>query len=139
MGDDSKKSVFNAGVAFAERIDGLRRAINTSKYNPIAYNQEVGKFNYEIMLASADILLDESWGKLTPKEREEGDKYSKILNKMLKLNPIIVGNNREPKIDKDKLDKFMELFTLYERKIRIYYEAHDIDSPNKEQEDDDEL
>lgn len=140
MSEDNRKSIFNAGVALAERIDGLRRAINAAKYNPTAFNPEVGKFNFEIMVTSADNLLDEAWGKLTDKERLEGDKYSKLINQQLLVKPIIIGiGSKDPKINKDNLQKFLVLFTLYERRIRVYYEEHDLDSPNKEYDSDTEL
>jgi len=140
MSDDNKKSVFNSGVAMAERNDGLRRAIQMGRYSPTAFNMEVGKFNFEIMVTSVDNLFNSAWGKLTPNERKEGDRYSKLINKLLLLKPIITGiGSKEPKINRDNLHKFLELFTLYERKINEYYEAHDLDSPNKEFDSDSEL
>ena len=33
MDEERKKSIFNAGVAQAERIDSLQRALNSARFN----------------------------------------------------------------------------------------------------------
>jgi len=140
MSEESKKSIFNGGVALAERTDQLWRTINATRYNPTNYDYEAGRFNYEIMLTTADIILRQAWGKLTDTERKEGDRYSKILNDFILKKPIVTFNNKQMlKINSQNLLTFLKLFDAYEKKLKIYYEEHDLDSPNKDSEDDDEL
>jgi len=136
MGDDSKKSVFNAGVAQAERIDSLQRALNSARFNPIAQNPEVGKFNYEIMASACDGLFYEAWGKLTDTEKEEGQRIKTIIHSFIEHRAIISRVNGEMVINKRNLSEFMVLIDLYEKKNKEYLDEHNLNSPSHEDDDD---
>lgn len=141
MGHDenNKLSIFNAGVSLAQRIDELQRAINAAKYNPVSFNPEVSKFNYEIMLTSNDLLFNCAWSKLKSIERERGEKLRKIVHKLVELNPIVTQHQNDIKVNRTNLKKFLDLFLVYERAVLEFLEAHDLQSPNKDTDGDDEL
>jgi len=135
MEDYGKKSVFNAGVAQTERIDNLQKAINYARFNPTFYNMDIGKFNYEILVASNDGLLAEVWSKLSTKERIVGERIRKAVTEYLEQNKIIYYHNGEQKINLSNLKRFNELIILYERYNKDFLDVHNLNSPNM---DDDE-
>lgn len=140
MGEEGKKSYFNAGMAQADRVDMLQRILNDARFNIMMINPIYGRFNYEVMVTSCDGLLKECWGKLSDKEKAEGLRIKNLISSYLNSNPIVIGNgNGESKVNNNNLKVFQKFFELYENKMRDFLEAHDMNSPNKEEEDDDEL
>ena len=136
MDEDSKRSRFNAGVAQAERIDALQRAINIARFNPLMINPETQTYNYQITLQSNNGLLSEAWAKLTEKEKLEADKIFRLANEFEKTFPIInVNNNGTVTINKQNFEKYKYILNQYERKNKIYLDEHSLNSPNM---DDDE-
>jgi hypothetical protein len=133
--DTGGTSVFNAGILMTERIDSLQRAINAARFNPLAQNVEVGRFNYEIMVCANDGLLNECWSKLNAKEKVQGDRIRKIVITFLELNPIIVNANGETKVNRLNYKKFMELIDIYEKTNKIFLDAHRLNSPNVDDDD----
>ena len=99
MSEEGSKSFFNAGMAMAERIDGLQRAINAARFNPLALNGELQKYNYEIMCSSCDGLLKECWGKLTPTEKTEARKIKEATEGFLQYFPVIMKRKDDIKIN----------------------------------------
>lgn len=136
--EENKKSRFNAGVAHAERIDSLQRSINAAKFNPILRNMDTGTFNYEVMLVSADCLVAEGWGKFSDPERVM---ITRINNTIKSMNeyfpPVSVDKNGYTKINKDNYKKLLDLFEMYERKIKELYDLHDLNSPSMGDDDGD--
>ena len=128
--EENKQSKFNPGVALAERIDNLQKAINASRFNPLARNEEVGRYNYEIMISSLDGLFNEAWGKLKPDEKVLGERIQLLIKEFLKMNPIIVFNNNQLRINKKNYESFLDILNLYERTIKEFLEAHALSSPN---------
>lgn len=136
--ENSKKSVFNAGVAMTERIDGLQIAINSARFNLLAKNMEIGKFNYEIIIAANDGLLQEVWSKLSEKEKDMARKIQTVVHDYVEMNPLIINANGKVKIHKENLKKFVEISDFYERTIKDFLEEHNLNAPSKEEEDEDE-
>lgn len=142
--DDNKRSVFNAGVAQAERIDALQRAINAARFNPLAMNPETSTFNYEVMLASLDGLLKEAWGKMKEDdERPNAKKLKELVHNIAQFQPpvkrIMSNGSSELAINIDNYRKLMKLMEIYENEIRDLLEIHELNSPNKDWDDDDDL
>lgn len=135
--EEKKLSKFNAGVALAERIDSLQRALNAARYNPLAYNFEVGKFNYEIMVISCDGLLNEVWSKLDEKERVYGERIRKLILGFMESNPITSTKSKdgEIKVNTMNFKKFMALVDLYEKTDKIFLDEHNLNSPNFDDDD----
>jgi len=128
--DEGLASKFNAGVAMAERIDSLQRAINAARFNPLMPNPETGTFNYEIMISSNDGLFKEAWSKLTADERKIGDRIKKAVYKAIEMNPPIVKNSEGLKINYQNYKKLLEMLDLYEKLNRQFLENHDLNAPN---------
>jgi hypothetical protein len=133
---DSKKSVFNAGVAQVQRIDSLQKAINASRFNPLMRNLEVGRFNYEIMISSNDALLFEAWSKLSSEEQKEGERIKSIIHEFIEFHPVVSQkNNGELIVIKENYKQFMELIDIYEKINKTLLEKHDLNSPSRDEDD----
>lgn len=136
---ESNKSFFNAGMAMAERIDSLQRALNAARFNPLAINEELSKPNFEIMKSACDGLVNECWGKMTVDERKEATSLKKVSDDFLIYKKILIQKGNDVKINNDNYRSFMILLDMYEKKCKVYLEAHDLNSPNKPTDSDDEL
>jgi hypothetical protein len=134
--DEDRKSKFNAGVALAERIDALQQAINGARFNPLAPNMETGRFNFEIMVSANDSLLNECWAKLNPTEKNKGDRVRKVVMMFLRMNPPITRVNSELRVNKKNYENLMEILDIYEKMNKDFLDAHDLNAPNKEDDDD---
>lgn len=136
MDEDSKHSRFNAGVAQAERIDQLQRAINMARFNPLAIDMVTQTYNYQIMLEANNGLLSEAWAKLTQAEKIEADKIFNLANNFEKTFPIINSNgNGTTTMNRLNFEKFKMILNHYERKNKVFLDEHSLNSPNQ---DDDE-
>lgn len=133
--DEGKKSVFNAGVAQTERIDSLQKAVNSCRFNPTAFNQEVGRYNYELMVSANDGLLAEVWAKLSPNEKVQGKRIQELMVKFMEQNKIIYYYGGEQKINLNNLKKFNVLITLYERMNKQFLDDHNLNAPNWDEDD----
>jgi hypothetical protein len=136
MEENGRKSLFNAGVAMTERIDELQRTFNMARFNPLLFNIQFSRFNYEIMISSQDGLLDECWAKLSTKEREKGDKIKKLINEFVQRNKIIKQNsNGEMIINGENFQKFMILIDIYSKNNKILLDSHNLNSPDSDEDD----
>lgn len=126
-------------MAQAERIDALQRAMNAARFNPLAFNPEVSRFNYEIMQASQDGLLAECWAKLPEINQKEGQRMKVIVEKFLELNPIVTKRNDEHIINRENYKKFLKIIDAYEKLNKVFLDITDLNSPSRDEEDDDEL
>lgn len=138
--ENSKQSLFNAGVAQAERIDSLQRAINAARYNPMDINIETKTFNYQIILSSLNGLLMESWSKLTTTEKKEIRRTRELIDKYIKNYPPIsmansVRDGNEYQWNLDNYDRLLTLLKIYETQIKDVLDAHSLNSPDKEDDD----
>lgn len=138
MGYDSegKQSVFNAGVAMAERIDFLQRAINAARFNPLAMNPETQTFNYQIMIDANDALLNEAWSKLTEKEKTQARRIRKLVKEFVMIKPIVSRSNKgEMRVNNENYLRFMELIDIYEKINKELLDAHSLNSPDSDDDD----
>ena len=136
---EGSKSKFNAGVAMAERLDAMQRAINVSRFNPLAPNPQTGKFGYEVMLSANDSLLNECWAKLSKSEQTEGVRMRKIVHLFIKLRPPITKINQELKIKHQNYEELLELLDAYEKMNKTFLDKHDLNAPNRDEDNWDEL
>ena len=86
--DMGKTSKFNAGILQMQRIHDLQERLNLAKINPLAYNEDLGLFNYEVILNTINALYLEAESKLATKEKEEAVKLKKALEIFLERKPV---------------------------------------------------
>jgi hypothetical protein len=136
--EDVKLSKFNAGIAQTERIDALQRAINAAKFNPLMKNFETGTFNFEVMISAADCLSREGWDKFSVPEREDIHKYEMLVKNWVKtFFPISFTKSGDVKsINQNHYQSFLELYDIWEKKIKILLGKHNLNAPSKDEDDD---
>ena len=133
---ESKKSVFNAGIAATERIDALQRSLNAARFNLKMFNMETGTFNYEIMISSLNGLFHEAWAKLDPEEKVEGETIYSLIRSCMRIFPPIKQSKMDNTkyIDENNWEKLERLLIIYERTIKEYLDKHNLNAPNQEEE-----
>ncbi|HEY5631621.1 MAG TPA: hypothetical protein VIR31_05800 [Nitrososphaeraceae archaeon] len=138
--DENKQSLFNAGVAQAQRIDSLQRAINSARFNPQQINSETLTLNYQVLISSLDGLLKEAWSKLTDPERKELLKLNNLLKSMQETYPPIerieVEGDETTSLNYSNYTRLLKIIDIYERKVKDALDAHGLNSPNKDDDDD---
>ena len=136
---EGKKAKFNPGIAAAERLDAQMRAINACRYNLKSFNPDTGTFSYDAMNQAIVGLLMEAWGKLDKKERDEGDKIRMAIEDFIQLNPPMEKRNnkqtQEMVWNEKNLRRLRELLLYFEMRVKDYLEAHDMNNPNKDFDD----
>lgn len=139
--EETSKSKFNAGVALAERIDSLQRAMNAARFNPRDFNPETKTFNFQIFISAADGLAMEGWSKFDRKEREMVSRVRAVIKKFQENKPSYyydAGMDGETEFmwNEKNFDILMRLLEIYEKTIKDSLEHHDLNSPNKDDDDD---
>jgi len=136
--EDTKRSVFNAGIAQAERVHYQQEQINLCNSNPFLINPFTLTYNFQTIISSLNCLLMETWGKLDKDERETGDKLRKAIEIVLIKYPVIrlipTGNGEELVQDINYYNYYTYLnpiLIVYEKAVKDFLEAHDMNSPNK--------
>jgi hypothetical protein len=134
--EEQRVSKFNAGLALVDRIDSLQRAINMARFNPLRLNMETGTYGYEIMVASNDSLINETWGKMSSKERKVAQRLRNTVHDFMRLYPPInVEKDGTNKINKENYQKLMELLNLYETKNKEFLDGHGMATPDYDDDD----
>jgi hypothetical protein len=138
--EDEKQSKFNAGVALAERIDSLQRALNAVRFNLRRYNIETETFNFKVFIDALDGLKMEAWSKLTKDERKELTKIKELIESTLRyLSPVESHINLHGEIqydwDEKNFTSLEKILFIYERKIKEALDRHNFNSPNADDDD----
>lgn len=139
---DNKKSFFNAGVAYAERISDLQNILNSARLNFQQINLESGNYNFMNYFNSLNSLMMEARGKADPKEKAEMEKVSVAIEVLLKYFPpyyeVETEFGSQQMWDVNNFDRLMRLLKTYEFLVRDCIEKHDLNSPNKVEDDEEE-
>ena len=152
--DEGEQSEFNPAMLKMKRFDKLQDSINAVNTNPLAFNDEVGLFNYELLFNLLNQLLQETRSKLGKKKKDlkkdeedksetmQGDRKRKLIEHLLKLRPIHVQTSHPNNPNKIHLEVNQEWWNIirqelyeYESMIRGFLDKHGYDSPTKSEQD----
>ena len=137
----SNKSLFNAGIAQVMRLDKLQQAMNAARFNLKAINMETGTYNYECFINAAKCAFDEIWPKLSDKEKKEGSSLIKTAEDIIRYKSPYesCSNKGETKhlFNKKSYENMEDLIDIISRRLRELMDAHDFNSPSKDEDDDD--
>jgi len=133
---EDRKSRFNAGVALAERLDALQRAINAARYNPLMVNPETGTYNYENIYSSFHSLTDEAWGKLSDGEKQHCLRLLNVAEQYKKVcPPIKLDKNGTTKINAKNFEQYMNFLNHAVRKAKEFLDRHNFNAPDSDGDD----
>lgn len=134
--DHGKTSKFNAAVLQMQRIHDLQERLNRAKINQLAYSEDVGLFNYEIILNTINALYLEVEPKLGTKENKKGLLLKEAIEDSLKKNPVHFEKKTltypyRPTIqfNKNNWENIRKVIFFYESLVRDFLEIHGMNSP----------
>lgn len=120
----------------------LQRKINQCRMNPFIIDEEMGVYNYEIILRCITQLLQEVLPKL-----KEDDKFNilalkKAVETQLKNNPIHVlkkeknyPHNKYYELKNENWETFEKWLFEYESKVRYLLDVHELNAASKDVRD----
>ena len=134
--DQGKTSKFNAAVLQMQRIHDLQERLNRAKINPLAYSEDVGLFNYEIILNTITALYLEVEPKLSKVENEKGLVLKEAIEDFLEKTPVHFEKKTltypyRPTIqfNKQNWESVRKVIFFYESLVRDFLEIHGMNSP----------
>lgn len=145
--DETRISQWNEAQLKMFRINTLQERINDLWTNPLAYNEEAGKYNFELLFQSIISYWYEVRPKTNNNEKDEMDKIVDIIEKFMDNNPIIRKITIESpatymkqyapqgiKTDINKWKILRKLLRRFEGDIKTLAEIHGISGRNQEQD-----
>lgn len=137
--DQGESSQFNAGLLQMKRIHETQDLLNRANLNPQSFNDEVGVYNFEIIISSINSLLNESSPKLGSVERVEAEAMRDAIRFFLNKYPIYElkngikgGNSRaSTKFNEKNWKVLQKQIIIYETLVRRLLDKHELNSPNK--------
>ena len=58
-----------------------------------------------------------------------------LLGKFVKLRPPIAKVNNELKVNNKNYEELLKLLDIYEKMIKTFLDTHDLNAPNREEDD----
>jgi hypothetical protein len=134
--DEGKYSEYNSAALKMKRLHDILSLMNGVRANLLAFNDDFGRYNYEIFYEYCTSLYQEVRAQCSEEERKEGDKLRNVLG--LLLEKLKVWSPRKTKIYPytQRKNKFMEThwrkikewLTEYEDLVRKLQDAHGMDT-----------
>ena len=136
--DYSGTSKFNAGMLQMQRIHTLQDTVNRAKINPLALNEEVGVYNYEIIISCTTSLYQECCPKLKPDDKKKVEEVIEKIDSWLIDSPFFKQTtkrlgNPETKFEKISWRYFNKLLFIYENLVRDMIEKVGMNSPPEDE------
>ena len=138
--DEGKTSKISAGPLKMQRIHALQERIQNSRMNPLAFSEQFGVFNYQVIFNSTNALYQEVCPKLTNKEKIQGTQIRIAIKNIMKRNPVHenklnqVGGRKVIKFDSVSWEIIDEALYRYETLILEFLEKHGMSLPDEEKE-----
>jgi len=141
--DTGKSSQFNAGLLQMKRLHETQDLLNRANLNPLALNEEVGVYNFEILFSSVNSLLNEASPKLGKVEREDAEFMRDAIKNFMLKKPVFevkknikVGSNgMVNKFNETNWRTLQRWLTKYETLVRDLLDKHSMNSPDKEDDE----
>ena len=141
--EEGSNSQFNAGLLQMKRIHEIQDLLNRASLNPLAFNEELGVYNYQIIFSSTCSLLNEASPKLGKDERKDAEKLRNGIREFIVKFPIYelkkdikAGSNYSTNsLNKKHWQILLDWLQTYETLIRNLLDKHQLNSPNKEDDD----
>jgi len=135
---EPNKAMFNEAYFVTKRLSSLQERINFAKMNPLAYNNEVMVYNYQIWFTDLTSLLNEAWPKLTEEEQADAEVFRNAIQTLLRINPphkdIIVNGDKSVKFNKECWYLLEDGLIMFEKKVRTLLDTHGLSNPTEEDE-----
>lgn len=137
----SSKALLNEAGYIIKRLDVLQNRINTVRMNPLAWNNEMGTYNYLIWFADLNSLLHETWAKLDDNEQKELESVRILIHNSLKLIPPhkVVSKASDSKksirLAERNWESIEQVILIFEKKIKTALDDHGLANPDMDDGD----
>lgn len=136
---NQKESLINEAFLKMQRLHESQRVINMCKLNLLAYNSELGKYYYEIMIMELSNIRSACWSKMKDEDQKYTTKVEWIIQNLIDLLPIyeimqtdsLSGKKKEKILNKKNWNLLREVILNYEKTIMSVLGKTGYDSPNK--------
>ena len=120
------------------RLNRLQSAMNEFRINPFSKVHSFYQWDFELWAACVDGLYLEISPKLTDQEDEEAiELLKKVREEITKLLMVRDISTWGMKVHRDKMWKIREALFNVEKKIRKFMDAHNLGSPNADDDSED--
>lgn len=136
---ETATSKFNAGILQMDRLHHLQDTLNEININLLTFNENIGKFNFEIKLSVCDTIKSEIWGKLSPEEKVQLQDYTDSLHKLTREHNLYDGiRNKSGRVN-SKLNYNLWLvienwLNKYELRLKEIMNTHQFNSPDADED-----
>lgn len=138
LDDDTEKAKFNEAAFIMRRLNNLQDEMNLLRSNLTSFNEEKNDYNYKIFLNHTCSLFNEVWSKLSPEEKEEGERLRTLLKNVINNNMIhkviSVKGKKQIRLDNVVWPIFENVLYTFERNIKCYLNNHGMGNPTEDDE-----
>jgi len=138
--DEGKISKYNPAWLKMDRLHNINDTINRCWLNPLAYNQNLQQFNFEIILSCIFRLYQESQAKFNERERKKILAMGKGIELTLQKNPVYEQRTRKTmphtkyvEINHGNWKVIKKWIDIYESEVKRVVDLHGLDTPNQEE------
>jgi len=136
----NQEMLFNEAALKMRRIDKLQDFLNMVRINPLSFNQDFNKYNYEIMISCLISLCYEAAPLMKKGELQEFHLLRKTTNQLMQNNPIhkiesyygINNPSSKKKINHENYYKLESLLYKFEDFAREQIDKHGLSGQKKE-------
>jgi hypothetical protein len=139
---EGQLSKFNAGILQMTRLHKLQEQLNEANYNPLAYNEALGVYNYEIIIRATTNIIKEAGKKLSDTEKKDALALKKVLEAAIEKYPIheLKINQGYPhkrfiQVNSINWKLLKEFIFQYEDLARGFLDKHNLNSPPEDESD----
>jgi len=133
---DDKVSEFNEAALKMMRLDRIQDMLNEIRNFPLAYNVEIGRYNYEVMETLIESLYHEVRPKMNKSEKKKGDEFlNEIESCLFSLPPHEKkrqGDTNENKLNRRNWKIVKRGLRDFENFVRDKLDTHGFGSPEKD-------
>lgn len=129
--DEGQSSKFNAGILQMNRLHELQRHLNTANLNPLAFDIELGVYNYQTIIDNTTNLVEEAGNKLSKDEKKQSMVLKDAVEKLIQKYPIHRFNPQRKKniLSVGNWEHLRKLIFYYQDYARSLLDKHNLNSP----------
>jgi len=133
------ESLWNEATFKSARLNSVQEVLNDLRLEPLGVTSN-GKFSYELIFSTLNVLYHEGYSKYSTAERREVDHYMNAIEEIIRTKPPakmiikdqIAGKSSQIQVSNEKLNALLFLLREFERKIKHYNDKHGLTTSNKE-------